>query len=162
FMVHQLTRSTDGSSQELPRKGEYTAARPLIPEYPESCRGSEEGGGTEPRASALAMAGYLRRPRDCPFRRTGLIGAACRAVWYASSVIRGRPFVRSRPATSRSARFLSAAAGARRGSGRRRGGCRGPRVARFDAGVPPARTAAPLLAQVWSDTWYCLRDKDLR
>jgi hypothetical protein len=152
-MVHQHTGSTDGSSQELPRKDDYTATRPLN-DYPESRRGSEEGSGTEPRASALAEAGSLRRPRDCPSRRMGPIDAACREVWYAVRVITGSPFVRSRRATSRSARFLSAAAAARRGSRRRWDGCRGPRVARFDASAPPRarpRHGSPISSEAPKD-----------
>jgi hypothetical protein len=62
----------------------------------------------------------------------GLIGAACREIWYAVNVIPERPLVWSRPATSRSVQFLTAA---RRGS--RRGVGRGLRVARSDAGAPP-------------------------
>ena len=135
-MVHQHTRPIDGSSQELPRKGEYIAPRPLT-DYLERRRDSEEGGGTEPEVSAHAMAGSLRRPRDYPFRRMGLVGAARRGLRHAFSVIPGRPFVRSRPEMSRTARFLSATAAARRGYRRFWDGCRGPRVARFDADAPP-------------------------
>jgi hypothetical protein len=125
----------------------YTAARPLT-DYLESRRGPEECDRIEPGASALAMTGSmtgkLRRPRVCPFCRMGLIGATCRVIWYALSVIPGRPFVTSRPAPSSSARFLAAAR-----FGPRRGRVSQPESCAVRCWRPSARTAARLLADLF-------------